>query len=205
MAPDRLTKDVFINDFYLAVSGYKIWYKNVWDILTAVDLEESFINLHTIDIQQLKASLLEKQKREWLLLTLRKPKLRFYRVFKSVLEVERYVLLNLETSHRSVLAQLRFGILPLTIETGRFRNIPAEERYCPFCVNTVEDESHLLFNCCLYDDLRTSWLEYVWNDYPNFSDLCECEKLQLIMSQYARSTAKYVSKCMTRRKDRLNV
>ena len=60
------------------------------------------------------------------------------------METEPYVLLNLSRQERSLFAQLRCGILPIMVETGRFRNIPKEKRICPVCdINEVEDEIHL--------------------------------------------------------------
>ena len=54
-------------------------------------------------------------------------------VFKETLRVENYVLLNLSTSEISAMAQLRFGILPLNVETGRLKNQPTEQRICNLC------------------------------------------------------------------------
>ena len=52
---------------------------------------------------------------------------------KETLRVENHVLYNLSTSERSAMAQFRFGILPLNIETGRFQNQPIEQRICKLC------------------------------------------------------------------------
>ena len=42
-----------------------------------------------------------------------------------------------------MIGQLRSGILPLEIETGRFRNIPLHERIYHVCnQNNVENEYH---------------------------------------------------------------
>ena len=57
---------------------------------------------------------------------------------------------------RSLLAQLRLGILPLEIKVGRFRNIPVENRLCKCCDNNVvENEFHFVCECVRYADLRT--------------------------------------------------
>ena len=42
------------------------------------------------------------------------------------------------------------GGMPLScFETGRYENIPAEERFCPFCPGVVENEIHVLMSCTL--------------------------------------------------------
>ncbi len=54
-----------------------------------------------------------------------------------------------------LLAQFRMGILPLAIETGKFKGINVSEKYCTFCPNLkVEDELHMLFECSLYCSIR---------------------------------------------------
>ena len=65
---------------------------------------------------------------------------------------------------RSLLCQLRLGILPLEVEVGRFglksndgqvKRIPLEERICKLCnMNKVEDEMHFLIECTLYERER---------------------------------------------------
>ena len=47
-------------------------------------------------------------------------KLKFYMLYKSVFCIESYVVNVLNKQDRSILAQLRCGILPLSIETGRY-------------------------------------------------------------------------------------
>ena len=58
---------------------------------------------------------------------------------------------------RSLMAQFRLGILPITVETGRFRNIPLQDRKCTICdLNEVEDEKHFLCICPVYNDIRST-------------------------------------------------
>ena len=54
-----------------------------------------------------------------------------------------------------MLAQIRFGTLPLLIETGRFRGTILEERTCQVCNSQViEDEFHFISVCNEYKELR---------------------------------------------------
>ncbi len=63
----------------------------------------------------------------------RKPKLHTYVTFNDTYEVEPYALSFMNRKHRSHLAQYLCGILPLEIETGRWKNKPVEERICKVC------------------------------------------------------------------------
>jgi len=55
---------------------------------------------------------------KWLTGIMAKPKLRTYLQIKDVYETELYVKANLSRNQRSLVAQLRTGILPLALETG---------------------------------------------------------------------------------------
>ena len=59
-----------------------------------------------------------------------KPKLCTYITFKNNFETEPYVLMYMNRQQRSLLAQLRCGILPLHIETGRFKTVRDENHNC---------------------------------------------------------------------------
>ena len=58
------------------------------------------------------------------------PKLSNYNKVKYVFSVPRYVFQHLTRQERSALAKLYCGNLPLKVETGRYRNIPREQRLC---------------------------------------------------------------------------
>ncbi len=58
---------------------------------------------------------------------------------------------NLPRNHKSLLSKLKVGILPLHIETGRWKDIPLEERICYACDEfNLEDEYHFLIHCDSY-------------------------------------------------------
>ncbi len=59
---------------------------------------------------------------------------------------------------RFYLAQLRCGILPLHIETGRWYGVKEEDRLCKACNNNqIENEYHFIFHCNAYSTLRTTF------------------------------------------------
>ena len=68
-------------------------------------------------------------------------------MFKNIFKSESYVKMAHSKMSRSIFEQLRLGILPLEIETGRFRNIPSEYGMCHFCKNDIEDELHFVCVC----------------------------------------------------------
>ena len=74
-----------------------------------------------------------------------KDKLRYFNLYKYESGAEEYVLKNMSRRNRSLLAQFRMGILPLNVETGRFRRQELNERICNICnTGSVECEMHVL-------------------------------------------------------------
>ena len=71
---------------------------------------------------------MNKQNDMWKQAVPKKTKLRTYCLFKETMDIENYIKYNLSSSERSAMVPFRFGILPLNIETGRFRNQALDER-----------------------------------------------------------------------------
>ena len=87
------------------------------------------------------------------------PKLSFYHSVKSKFCRENYLDLVRGFSRRYSTTQLRISAHDYEIERGRYRNITRESRLCPWCKSSmnleiIEDESHVLFYCDLYQKHR---------------------------------------------------
>ena len=73
----------------------------------------------------------------------RKPKLQTFVQIHDFDSNQLLVKSGLTRYQRSLLSQLKFGILPLKIETDRYQGIPSDRRICKLCdLNTPEDEAH---------------------------------------------------------------
>jgi len=71
-------------------------------------------------------------------------KLPTYSQFKTEFCAEAYCKVIVPLSHRSTLSKFRCGVAPIRIETGRYGNLPLNERKCYF-FDSIEDEVHVLF------------------------------------------------------------
>jgi len=92
----------------------------------------------------------EREEKDWIQEMRDHSKLRTYVTLKRKLEREKY----LEVRNRfgaPELTKLRGGSNRLRIETGRWSQIPKEE---------VEDETHFMLSCSVYEDLR----ERMWKE-----------------------------------------
>ena len=70
----------------------------------------------------------------------------FYGIFKNEFNLEPYIV-RLQPSDRIYMCKFRCSNLKLPIETGRWRNIPKENRICHLCNEGVGNEYHYLFVC----------------------------------------------------------
>ena len=191
---NRLTKKIFLWDYALQQANWSSDICNIFD-----DLNFETDNLFHIDLHVSEHRLRHEQSLLWFDNVRRKPKLRTYILFKNDYRAEPYVTMFLPRRQRSLLAQFRAGVLPLRIETGRFRREPVDNRICIFCnQNAIENEVHFLLHCSLYNDLRELFLK---SDMDNWQLLPDVEKLKLFMQSDVKGTANFIDKAFSRRKE----
>ncbi len=109
--------------------------------------------------------------------------------------------------HRSYLVRYRCGILPLSIETGRWGSIPLQDRICKMCDSlVVEDEYHFIFHCSLYKKIRDPFLHHVHNTILNITEKNEIDKIKMFISkEFVIYFAKIISDMIEVRHDKLFV
>ena len=75
------------------------------------------------------------------------------------------------------------------IEKGRHRcpKIPREQRFCPFCPTKVEDESHFLMQCILYENRNELFVSAAETEASNFTNLNTQEQFIFLMPQENRA------------------
>ncbi len=96
-----------------------------------------------------------------------------YQVFKSMLDVETYLTLELPLHLRTLIAKFRCSNSNLMIEIGRHKNIPRSERLCTFCLSQgvlcIENEFHLLLCCPAYSELRHLYIQPYYHTMPTIA------------------------------------
>ena len=112
--------------------------------------------------------------------------------------------MNISKYQRSLFSQFRCGILPLEIETGRFRNIPLGERICKLCGSgCVEDEIHFLCECSNYVDERKAMFSKAADCNPIFGHMDLIDKFVYLMANHERAVISYLSKAIEKRRNSL--
>ena len=114
----------------------------------------------------------------------------------------------LPKSKRSLLSQFRCGVLPLATETGRYRQIPSNERYCTFCdENAIEDEIHFLCTCNFYGKLRDTLFHNINSIEPtvvNISAMLGIDLLTFLMNdKFVKCVADFISNAWYKRQHAL--
>ena len=103
------------------------WCREIENLLSTLNLRDSFLNMTLVDINQCKSILCQMEGNNWKTKITTSPKLRIYCTFKENPHLEPYVYKIKNRQERSLLVKLRFGTLPLQVEIGRWQNIKFED------------------------------------------------------------------------------
>ena len=202
----RLTKQIFYWDYS---NSYLSWCSDVKRIFQEVSMVHCYQNLLRCDITSAKEILLSQFFEKWVHDCTTVSKLRTYVKFKTNFEVEPYLDILSNRKIRSYVSQLRCGILPLRIETGRYgtKYIPECERTCIFCNSgEIESEYHFIFDCVLYETYRKELFTAMSNISPSFLNKDRNGRMKEFMSTIGiRNFSNYIHKSFELRKSILFV
>ena len=112
-------------------------------------------------------------------------KLSLYSKLKSEIGIEKYLLEEPSFKNRQMITKLRVSDHTLEIETGRYKNIPRENRNCKLCKDEIDDEYHFLLNCKLNSNLRNNLFSEIIKVIINFKQYEPLDKLRNILSPKA--------------------
>jgi hypothetical protein len=204
MSQDRLTKNIFTEDFNCHVNRNN-WSYSMLELFRNVDLEHVFWSKDCVDIANVECTLKEKAVDSWHQAIHRKPKLRTYVKFKNDFITENYVKYCFDRKGRSLTAQLRLGILPIKVETGRYTNIQIQDRLCEHCVNLVEDECHFILHCRQNRLGRQILFNKAAGMCHNFLQLDDSEKMSFLFNDMWKDMCSFVKESWVIRQNDLYV
>ena len=129
----------------------------------------------------------------------------FYRVIKDMPSFSKYIEIVHIKSHRHALSRLITSSHPLRIESGRWEQpvIPRERRHCYFCPNVVEDEYHFVFECSIYNDLRTQLIPRYFRVRPSMWKLTQLFKST--NRRHILGLSKFAYKAFIQRNERISI
>ena len=134
------------------------------------------------------------------------PKPRYYNMYKSGLEKECYLNLNIPKYHPSLFAQFRAGILPLVIEVGRYRGLPLSARVCTIRqLQLMEDEYHILCACERYNEFRTALCNKASTTFNEFHNIPQLDKFVHLINNLQRAVIAFLVKTLTKCRNYMHV
>ena len=122
-----------INDILVSIGKVNLFHANIINNPQAVRLP-------------IKRTLLDLYIQEWCTKLTESSKSRNYSCFKYDICLEEY-LKTLPRKFYLPLCKFRTSNHKLPVETGRWENIPLNDRKCTFCNRDIGDEFHYLFRC----------------------------------------------------------
>ena len=186
------------------------WVKSVKELLSNCGFADVWFNQGVGDIgifiKAFKIRIKDINSQEWNARLGNSSRASFYSVYKSTIELSPYLELVKVKNHRESLCRLLTSSHTLHIESGRWnRNptVPRERRFCFNCISKIEDEFHFVFECPLYDQLRTQLIPSYFRNRPSmykFIDLLNCRSQKKLTG-----LAKFVYKANILRSQTLSV
>ena len=210
MNDNRITKRIFLWFYDRSDNN---WCYDISRIANELDMSHVYNNKLLFTIVHVQEQCLHIMESEWKINVQGKPKLRMYKEFKGTFSPEPYIVKYMSKHIRSLFGQIRIGILPIRIESGRFTNILDEdtgmfrklninERICNLCnMNAVEDETHFILYCRRYTEERHIFINKCLVEEPRFHTFSDMKKLWFLMNIVWRQTALYISEIWRKRSE----
>ena len=165
------------------ISSCNNWCSNVFKLAENYGIDIN--NLEFTEKTKLQVKNVIKQKfiSDWLYKindSISNPGLRLYRMFKFDFKCESYLQNVKEFKFRKMFTKLRTNSHLLEIEHGRHIGKLEHQRLCTTC-NVIESEYHFIMICPIYQELRTIFLQKIYDMFPYITDYCDYDKFLFMM------------------------
>ena len=133
-------------------------------------------------------------------------KLRTFAKLKTDIGMAKYLTQIKCIQNRVALSKIRLSNHDLMIEKGRHLKIDKTERFCPFCPNIIETESHFLLECKTFSFLRRLLFAEIEIIVPIFNQICDQDKFSILLNNenIANQVGDFINKALNCRRFLLN-
>ena len=199
LEPNRITRCIL--EWDLQNFNPNSWCGKICNVFELLNMYNVFENGQEIHLSDAKNKLSVVMHSVWCEKLAYKPKLRTYAHIKNTIETEHYLKGKINKFQRSLLAQLRIGILPLAVETGRYYRMPFENRTCQICKeNHIEDEVHFVCECTSFLSIRQKFYEK-FREYFSITEMDTYDQFcNILKVQNVRLLADYINELWNTRK-----
>ena len=115
--------------------GLETWVHDIKLILKHAGVEDDVHLNNATDLEFIRQKLQKESRNKWHIEAMTKSKLCTFVKIHNFEEQKILLKANLDRFHRSLIAKFKSGILPLRLETGRYKGIGKELRFCQVCDN----------------------------------------------------------------------
>ena len=174
--------------------GLNTWYSEIQYILAYLGLNIRPSDGDQYDLTNAYNYLLKNNRSSWRLEASRKPKLRTYIKIHDFSKTQTLVKANITRYQRSLITQLKCGILPLKYGTDRYQGIAPENRVCKICdINGPEDELHFVFHCLSLENVRSRMFVLCSDTELDLSDV---DRLNVLSQMMNADNIAILAKCI---------
>ena len=167
------------------------WAYQIKNILQQHGLEYIWNQQHIIEIpfEFIKQRILDMYNQKWYSDINNSSRLQSYNIFKHNFTLEKYLKISMENKYKYALSRFRTSSHDLLNETGRYENIPRDQRLCKSCdMKTIESEYHFLLVCPKFRDLRKKYFKSYYCHWPTI------HKFESLLSSNSKKVISNLSK-----------
>ena len=162
LSDDTFAKQSLLMSFSLFKRKKKCYFSNLKQMLDRVDSSIWPVSIERVidndTLMNLESSMKNNYFQVWKNVLKNSSKLSFYSTFKEFYEQEPYLNVLRNFEQRRLFTKFRISNHQLAIETGRYYNIPRDDRLCSLCkTNMIETEQHLILHCPTYSNFRSEF------------------------------------------------
>lgn len=159
-----------VNDINYRGNNWAYQVKTLLDSLGLSYIWENQELLSNIPYHSIKQRILDTANQNLIASINSSNKLLSYCSFKENTEYEKYLDVIKTNKFKYALSRFRLSSHSLAVETGRYYDIPREERLCKLCsMQQVETEFHFLLVCPFYTDIRRKYLSSYYCKWPTLT------------------------------------
>ncbi len=198
----RITKKIFnwdLNEHNL--SNKLNFCAQVKQVMCEIGIKENYQRVKQVDLDTAKKHIFERSKVKWSEEVGNYAKLDLLKQIKPHFGTENYLTINTDRYDKSLLSQFRYGILPIEIETGRYKGLERAEQLCTLCnTGAIEDQLHFAFYCPVYQEIRHEFVNTCKEKGMDWGNLSDVNKISNLFTHQPRLFGKYITKIFEYRK-----
>ncbi len=173
-------------------------------VLCELGKKDIYQKTDPIDLNWAKQNILNIEKTQWAIDVKKFSKLDLLAKIKPDFGTENYLKVDMDRYDKSLLSQYRYGILPLEIETGRYKGLDRVHRLCTVCNDdVVEDQIHFAFHCSAYNHLRVGFNNTCNDRIDQWNNMSDFDRIATLFENQPRLFGKFIKKCFLHRKSLL--